>query len=166
MPVLALTTLVFSASATELARAVGAKGWALLAVGVGVWGFAALREDRVGIASVNEQGLYFTNGAWMIDPVIRWVDNRSAAFELIYSNEPALLYYQSGRHAKELPRLGEDLDGFAAVFRERPGAVVFAYPLHVDNVPEREFAERLGLEQVMRTGMGAVYVPGVGAVPR
>lgn len=159
LPVLVLVTLVFAASATELARAAGTKGWVVLGVAVGVWCVGAVREDRMGIAAVNENGVYFTNGAWMIDPVIRWVDNQSAQFETIYSNEPALLYYQSGRHAKELLNEGEDFDAFRRVFDHRPGAMVFAYPLHVGNIPEEVFAEAFGLRRVVRTSMGAVYVP-------
>ena len=159
LPVLVLTTLVFAVSATELARSAGSRGWALLIVAMAIWSAAALREDRIGVASVNEQGLYFTYEGWMIDPVIRWVDNQSSPFDVIYSNEPTLLYYQSSRHAKELPNRGEDLEAFGRAFRERPGAVVFAYPVHVDNLPEQLFVERLGLQPVVRTGMGAVYVP-------
>jgi hypothetical protein len=159
LPVLALVTLVFAASSTEVARAAGTRGWIVLGLCIGIWGFAALREDRIGIAAVNENGIYFTFGAWMSDPVIRWVDNRSAPFETIYSNEPALLYYQSLRHAKELPNEGEDFEAFRSVFYDRPGAVVIAYPLHVGNIPEEVFAEALGLSAVVRTSMGAVYVP-------
>jgi hypothetical protein len=95
----------------------------------------------------------------MIDPVIRWVDNQSTPFGTIYSNEPALLYNQSQRHAKELPNQREDFAAFRRVFDDRPGAVVFAYPLNVGTIAEEVFAEALSLRPVVRTSMGAVYVP-------
>ena len=155
MPVLVLATACFTISATDLARAAGRRGWAALALVVGAWMFAAARESRTMVASVNETGMYYTLIPWLADRSIRWVDEESESFPVVYSNDPTLLYFLTERHARSLPDDLADLPDFARLFRASPGAVVILYLPQ----PVEPFVATLGLRLAAQGSMGAAYVP-------
>ncbi len=160
VPVLVLVTAAFAASAVELARWAGRWGWVALAVVITAWGVAAFRQDRGLVSVVNQRGMYFTFMGWSVDPALRWVENESAAYDVIYTDDPSLVYFQTGRHARALPLVGEDLGAFRDRFGEKSSAVVITYPAQVGNLPDEELVRLLGLRAVVRTRMGSVYVPG------
>jgi hypothetical protein len=159
MPVLVLATVLFVASAGELAREGGVRGWVIFGLATVVWLGAAVREDRAMVAAVNERGMYFTFVPWAVEPAVIWLEEASAAFEVVYSNEPALVHFLAGRHAKDLPVAGEDLASFERAFRAAPGAVVVFDPLQPSHLPADVFVRALGLHTVVRGSMGVVLAP-------
>lgn len=158
-PVLVFVTVAFAASAVELARWGGHWGLIVLTVAVAAWSVPAFLQARGLVSLVNQRGMYFTFMGWTVDPVLRWVENESGAYDRIYTDDPALVYFQTGRHARALPLVGEDLEAFRGRFREAPAAVVILYPPQVGNLPDEDFVQLLGLRTVVRTRLGAVYVP-------
>jgi hypothetical protein len=162
LPVLILVTVAFVASATELARWKGRAGWAVLVVALGVWGGYAVRQARDFVSVVNQVGMYFTFMGWTVDPTLRWVQDDSGAYDAIYSNDPALVYFQTGRHARYLPIVGDDLAAFQRRFQESSAAVVITYPPQVGNLSDDVFTRLLGLRNVVRTERGAAYVRATG----
>ncbi len=159
MPVLVLSTMFLAMSVKP---ALGGLGWAprtVLAFAIGLWCMLAFSDIRAGVAVVNENGRYYTFKSWISDPVIRWVDGRSEPYDVIYSNEPELIYYHTARHGKQLPDVGEDLDAFKAAFEKRPGVIIVIYPLHIGDYTEKVWTDQLDIEPVVRSGAGVVYVP-------
>lgn len=163
-PVLVLSTVLAIAAAVSVARSRGRTGWALLGIVACGWAVAAASEVRQGVTAVNEYGLYFTSVGWADDPVLRWVVDRSAPYATVYSNEPAMIYFLTGRHAKSLPLVGEDIDAFARQLARMPGPVVFIAPSHVTDVAPQLLVDRLAVERVVGSGMAALYLP-TAAVP-
>lgn len=132
--------------------------WSVAAL-AGWWCVAMLRDIQGGVRVVNEEGRFYTFVGWLRSPLVAWLGREASTYAVIYSNEPAMVTYDIGRPAKLLPDAGEDLQAFAAAFRRRPGAVMIAYPLHPGNRPDAEFVDLLSLRPVVRTSMGAIYVP-------
>ena len=158
-PLLVLATVAVAVSAVDVARAHGRlASLALAGVGLG-WGASMAADIHTGVEVVNQQGRFYTYRGWVSDQAIGWLKNRSRPYATVYSNEPALVYYHTGRHAKMLPDMGEDLAAFGETFKEHPGAVFLARPPHVRNVPEGRLVAMLGLIPAVRTELGVVYVP-------
>jgi hypothetical protein len=158
-PVLVLSTVLAIAAAVSVARSRGRPGWTVLGIVACGWAVAASSEVRQGVTAVNEYGLYFTSVGWADDPVLRWVVDRSAPYATVYSNEPAMIYFLTGRHAKSLPLIGEDVDAFARQLDRMPGPVVFIAPSHVTDVAPQLLVDRLAVERVVGSGMAALYLP-------
>jgi hypothetical protein len=123
------------------------------------WIGANVVTIRQGVASVNRLGAFYTYQGWISDKGIRWIDNHSEGYRTIYSNEPELVYFHTGRHARRLPKVGEDLAGFVDVFECGDGALFIAQPLHLGDVPGDIWVELLGVQPLVQTRFSAVYAP-------
>jgi hypothetical protein len=158
-PVLMLATVLVTLAAVEVARTRGRAGWIVLGLIAGGWWLASVAEVRQGVRAVNEFGLYFTSVGWADDAVLRWVVDRSAPYATVYSNEPAMIYFLTGRNAKSLPREGEDVDAFAGQLARLPGPVVFIAPPHVDDLAPPLLVERAQLQRVVGSGRAVLFLP-------
>jgi len=159
MPVFVLTTMIFAMSLKSVLSRGRPPLRATVTTLIALWSILAFTEIRAGVASINENGAFYTYTGWISDPAIDWVDNRSTLYSTLYSNEPALIYYQTMRNAKQLPDKGEDLQAFRAAFAERPGAIIVAFPLHTGNFTETSWLRLLDLEVAVRSDNAVVYVP-------
>lgn len=158
LPITVLATMAGAASISALR----ASGWAsrvAVALFLLGWSAGSWVEIRRGVAVVNEQGRYYTHVDWTRSPVMRWVAQGSGPYAVLYSNEPELLFYHTGRHAHRLPRQGEDLTAFRDRFENERAAIVVAYPLHIGDIPAASLQRLLGVVPEVRTPIGAVYVP-------
>ncbi len=154
-PVLVLAECVVAASIVSLGPR-----WRIPALAAaGLWCAFMVRDIHQGVTLANRVGRFYTYRAWISDPTIRWLDNQSRPYHVVYSNEPDLVYFQTGRHAKLLPHAGGDLTGFRAAFHAHPGVLFFAEPPHPRDIPPAAFAAWLHLLLVVRTRLGAIYVP-------
>lgn len=102
------------------------------------------------------EGRALTHRDWVASEIIRWVDNRSDPWPVLYTDQPALLQIQSGRASDRLPAHTVDLTDFDDVFGSRPGALILTRSS--DLTPD-DYMDRLDLRQVMETEQGWVLVP-------
>ena len=109
-------------------------------------GFSALQADGKG----------HTAAKWVASEVIRWVDNRSQPYPVIYASHPTLLLLQSGRVARALPTQEGHGLAFLEAFQAAPGAVVLTG--ESASVHEALVAP-LDLREVVRATEGRVLVP-------
>ena len=130
-----------------------------LVVGLAAWPFAAATEARGGLAIAQVQGRFYSDAGWVSDPVIWWLDNRSSPWPAVYSNEPALVRFHTGRAARTLPRVGESLSAFADVLRQRPGPIVVALPLHPGDLSGVTWQQCLDLEVAASSPRAIALVP-------
>lgn len=160
-PTLVLATICIAASVVEVARKRGGHVAGAIGIVVGAWAGMNWVQIRATVRAVNENGLYFTHRAWITGSLIGWVRDAPADLEPIYSNEPELLHFLTGRRTTDLPRDSEraDFDEFRASFLASPGPVVLTYPVHDDDMAEATLAEALPLRPVLRTNLGVVYLP-------
>jgi hypothetical protein len=131
-----------------------------LAVAV-AWGIFAANEDRIGVKSLKENGSFYSSNIWIASDLVYWVDNRSEGVTL-YSNEPGMMMYQSGRYARTLPLVTEDFQEFVAVWEDRPGAIVLVPPLRQDEFGPEAYLEHLDVSPVVQGEQGIVLMPGGG----
>ena len=125
------------------------------------WAGWAVREDLNGIRSLHLTGQYYSSAEWLTSELVDWVDNRSRGLRL-YSNEPGLMVYQSGRHARLLPLKTQDLDDFVEVWLQRPGAIIVVAPLRQDEWSPEVYEERLPVQLILDSPNAVVLVPGEG----
>lgn len=151
VPVCAVTgtSLVRIARRKRSDRTLVVAGTVLWLALTGIDAARSLRSDTT-------EGRALTHRSWVSSELIRWVDNRSRPWPVMYTDQPALLQIQSGRASSRLPTRVDDLADFEEVFRRRPGAIV----LTQENVlPADVLEERLGVTMVMDTELGRVLVP-------
>ncbi len=159
LPVLVLATMAAAASAYALGKHPHTTVMNLaLVLLLGAWMQGSWSEIQQGVRTVNHVGRFYSSIDWIDSPAIRWIDNHSRPYDVIYSNEPELVYYQTGRYARTLPRTGENLAAFRTVFFRHHAALVIAYPLNIGDLPARTFVALLGLKAAVRTPLATVYV--------
>lgn len=144
--------------------------WLLVSTVTAAFAFRTLRAEGRG----------HTRAVWVASEVIRWVDNRSAPWAVLYASDPGLVFFQSGRAARALPHLepavaGNDVaepdaptrapgpaasipDAFRAAFRAHPGPLILT-----DGAAggAEVWARALGLAEAVRVPEGVVLVPSV-----
>lgn len=103
-----------------------------------------------------DEGRALTHRSWVSSEVIRWVDNRSDPWPVLYSDQPALLQIQSGRASDRLPVEDAEIADFAAVFRGRPGAIVLT---NTSDLSLAGLLETLPVRVEVETALGRVLVP-------
>ena len=111
---------------------------------------------------MRDEGRAHTAAKWVPSEVIRWLDNRSAPYRVIYASEPALVFFQSGRTALGIPRDRDDERhaAFVEKFLSDPGPVV----LSGDAAAGADaLAAELGLVEIVSTSEGRVLIPENGA---
>ena len=106
--------------------------------------------------TIRAEGRGHTAAVWVASEVIRWVDNRSAPYPLLYASEPALILLQSGRAARGIPATGARRPGFVESFRAHPGPIVLSGTARSQ---AKSLAEELGLVEVVNTEEGIVLIP-------
>lgn len=123
------------------------------------WASLAGIEDVQGVRSLQANGSYYSSATWITSPLTHWVDNRSRGLA-IYSNEPALMPFLCGRHARRLPLGTHDFDAFARQWRKRPGAIIVVNPMRSGELHPQVYQERLTVDVVHVSEHGVVFVPG------
>lgn len=160
-PVLVLATIVLGASAVAVARLRrGVVAGSIAAVLV-TWAVFAWAEIRTGVRVAGENGLYYTHRIWSDGRLGRWVREIPDDVEAIYSNEPELVHFLTGRAVAGLPRASEheDLEEFRSAFLETPGPVVLAEPTHPDDLSVAELSRAVPLRIALRAAEGMVLLP-------
>jgi len=158
-PVLVLVTLGVVIGITEVFQGAQPVTTVTLVLALGAWGFTAATEVRAGVAIAQAQGRYFTDAGWVSDAVIWWLDNRSRPWPVVYSNEPALVKFHTGRAARTLPRVGESISAFADTLRQRPGPIVIALPLHAGDLGGATWLQCLDLEVAASSPRALALIP-------
>lgn len=159
LPILLLASLTVASALAYMADILPTPTrWAAVVL-AGFWMGSSWIEIKTGVRMVNEIGRFYTFSAWISDPVVRWIDNDSRPFDVIYSNEPELIFYQTGRLAKRLPGAGEDLADFRTAFERDRAAIVMAYPLRVVDTTPQAIARAVRVGIAVQTQMGIVFVP-------
>lgn len=125
-----------------------------------LWLGGSLWISATGIPVMKDQGRFYTAWTWFTSDIVRWVEG-SGEWTHLYSNEPWLLLFQTGRTPRLLPTENDvgDWSAFEAVYRERPGPVVVLYPLRPDDLTPEELEARLGLRPELVRNEGVVLVP-------
>ena len=148
---------VVAVGCAAVARRAARRRWRATVVPAAlIWLGVSALGARTTLTSIQEDGRALTHRSWVSSEVIRWVDNRSDGFTTFYSDEPALLHIQSGERAIRLPRRTADLDAFADVFQDRPGAVLVTA---ASRVSANAIEDALGLEVIEATAEGTILVP-------
>lgn len=128
------------------------RGWlpaALLSLWIGASALGAWRS----LSHIRTSGRGYTSAQWVTSPVIRWIDNRSGPYAILYADQPALVLLQTGRASTELRLSDGGVEAFAAVFEKAPGAVI----LTGDDLPLADaVAERMGLQVLADAPHGRV----------
>lgn len=146
---------IAGASVARVARR-GAKDRLWAGAAAGLWLTATALGALQTVRSHTDDGRAFTHSSWVSSEVIRWVDNRSDPWPVLYTDQPALLQIQSGHASERLPDRVAALVDFEQVFRSRPGGIVLTA---ASRIPVEEYEERLSLERIVETDMGWVLVP-------
>ncbi|HSG06895.1 MAG TPA: hypothetical protein VLA36_00965 [Longimicrobiales bacterium] len=97
--------------------------WVPLAI-LTVWLAASAMGSRHTLRDLRETGRGYTSAHWVDSPVIRWIDNRSGPYAILYADQPALVFLQTGRPSRELDLGSRGLEAFVSDFEEEPGALV------------------------------------------
>jgi hypothetical protein len=122
------------------------------------WGGWVGWMDLSGIRSLHQMGLYYSSAEWLTSDLVDWVENRSDGLRL-YSNEPGLMVFQSGRHARLLPLKTQDFGDFVEAWRERPGAIIVVAPMRQDELSPQVYLENLPVELALESQNALVLVP-------
>lgn len=162
LPMIVLSTLLvgvslplFLAHARPYARAV------VCAVAL-VWLVSSAREVSRGVRAVREGGTFYTSTVWINSEVIRWIRDQSGSYRRVYSNEPGLVHFLAGRASHSLPQKGESLETFWDTFKERPGVIMIAYPLHATDLPPEVILGPMDLRSMIVAREGVVLAPARG----
>jgi len=153
--VLPLTVLAASAAVRRGLGRSGAKSL-MPAAAMLVWLSVSSVNAVLTFRDIRADGRGHTAAVWVSSEVIRWVDNRSAPYPVLYASEPALILLQSGRVARGLPTDPANQAEFAESFRETPGPIVLSGPARDWG---ESLAAELGLMEVVRAEEGIVLVP-------
>jgi len=123
---------------------------------LGLWIAASALASRRDLLHLRETGRGYTAAHWVASPLIRWIDNASAPYAVLWTDQPALILLQTGRPSRGLSLGGaDDLDAFASAFAAAPGAVVLTGP----DLPRAEaVAQRLGLRVLVEDPFGRVLI--------
>ena len=106
--------------------------------------------------TIRAEGRGHTAAVWVASEVIRWVDNRSAPYPLLYASEPALILLQSGRSARGIPSPGANRADFVESFRAHPGPIVLSGTARDQ---AESLAAELGMVQAVTTEEGIILIP-------
>jgi hypothetical protein len=122
------------------------------------WVLVVGREDVQGVRSLHRFGQFYSSVEWITSDLVQWAETESHPYR-IYSNEPGMMVFLGGRHAKLLPLKTQDMDAFVATWEDRPGAIVIAAPLRPDEWPPEVYQQRLPLRAVIADQRSVVFVP-------
>ncbi|MEM7415110.1 MAG: hypothetical protein AAF389_06415 [Gemmatimonadota bacterium] len=153
LAVVPLVALAATASARHLVRV---RGRSVVSIVLAAWAAVSIVSAGQALERIKEDGRGLTHRRWVSSEVIRWVDNRSSGVPAFYSDEPALLYVQSGEHGIRLPTHPSDVPDFAAAFAARPGALVVT---DASPIPATEYARALDLAVAVESAEGMVLLP-------
>jgi hypothetical protein len=150
----------------------GATGTARRAAGalVGAWLLVSAGTSVRLIREARTQGLDHTRFDGSISPVWRWVRD-SAAGRALYTNDPAEVYFQTGRPSRSLPWVmtADSVRAVCGALAQRPGVIVWmvgytaeglVYPELVDVAVTPQRLERaVPLHAVARFPDAVVWAP-------
>jgi tetratricopeptide (TPR) repeat protein len=150
-------TLVSASVVRGLRRNGGGLG-RLVAGVLAVWIVASGWVGAGRLASARADGAAYSARVWVDSEVIRWVDNQSDAYPVVYASSPPLLAVQSRRATRALPVDPARIDDFVRNFRMHPGAIVLtdSLPAALDAAP---YESALGLRAAVETDEGTVLTP-------
>ena len=118
-----------------------------------LWIVASALGSWRSLVHLRETGRGYTSAHWVASPLIRWVDNRSAPYRILYADQPALILLQTERASREVSVSHDGVETFASAFEEAPGAVI----LTGGDIPLADaVAERLGLKVLVDDPHGRV----------
>ena len=153
---LPLAVLATSAAVRLARRGSGARSVLPAAVLI-VWMSVSSVNAVLAFRDIRAEGRGHTAKVWVQSEVIRWLDNRSKSYQVLYATDPALVLFQTQRIARGMPSDSERHAAFVARFRMEPGPVV----LTGDGTGEAEaLMAELGLVEIVRAPEGRILVPG------
>jgi hypothetical protein len=140
-----LAALAGAAAVRWKRRHAGVGGW-LPAACLALWILGSALGSWRDLTRLRETGRGYTSAHWVASSLIRWIDNESVPFPVLYADQPALILLQTGRPSREIQLRAGGLDAFVSAFGAAPGAVVLTGGgrLRADEV-----AERLGLRTLV-----------------
>ncbi len=125
------------------------------------WMVAVLRGHSIMVPGYQEHGMFYTNRGWLTSDLVFLVELNRERYPLIYSNDPGMVFFHSGRVARKLPTRYGDPEGFRDHFRENPGMIVVFRSQDPRHMVEGGLGRLLEVAPNYLDEDGAAYLPGV-----
>lgn len=144
------------------------RGWRVLAgLALAAWCGAALRVDAGQVRDLRTEGYGYEGADWQETDFAAWLRSGARGFE-IFTNDPAAIYFLTGRPSRMLPETAapDSLRAFTATFFRRPALLVGFTDAYRESPPPDSLARRLGLRAVQSFDYGAAWRRDTAPAPR
>jgi hypothetical protein len=126
------------------------------------WLTLALRADAKAVSALRNGGYGYEGEDWQASDFARWLrDPQGGRRYQLFTNDPAAVYFLTGRPARLLPwtQDPDSVRAFADTLRARGGALL-GFESSFDPVASPDsLAVRLGLREAIRFEYGAAWIP-------
>ena len=125
---------------------------------VAAWIAAALLVDAGQVRTLRTDGYGYEGGDWQRTDFAQWLRTRGARYE-IYSNDPAAIYFLTGRPSRMLPETlaPDSVARFRSAFDRRPALLVGFQDDYRQSAAPAVLARRYGLRALQTFDYGTAW---------
>jgi hypothetical protein len=141
----------------------GRQGRVATAGAIVAWVAAALVVDVGQVKDMRAEGYGYEGEDWQATDFARWMRTDASRFE-IWSNDPAAIYFLTGRPARMLPMTlaADSVRRFEATLKKRPALLVEFQDAYRQSADVSVLARRYGLAKVQEFEYGRAWADTVG----